>query len=159
MKLKQRPKSQPTCPLCLGDLEGKLRRCTDCATEVHKDCTDEFGKKCPTIGCGGKLKKLKHSEAGPVELKIHPGGKNPLKTQLEAGEVRWSELARREAAEREVRARQMAGRGHSAPPRFIGGRVRGPKIGPPPLILLAMTVASTAFVYILWRVITALIGG
>lgn len=62
MKLKASPRNQPTCPLCLSELAGKLRRCTGCAIETHKDCVGEFGKKCPTIGCVGRLEKLKHRE-------------------------------------------------------------------------------------------------
>jgi hypothetical protein len=69
MKFKASPRNRPTCPLCLSELAGKLRRCTGCAIETHKDCVGEFGKKCPTIGCDGRLKKLKHSEgAAPPQF-------------------------------------------------------------------------------------------
>jgi len=92
VKLKARQQPQPTCPFCLDDLEGKLRRCTDCAAEVHKECAEEFGKKCPTIACRGKLRKLKHSDPASAELKIHIGGRKKLPTQLQAGMSRFAIL-------------------------------------------------------------------
>jgi hypothetical protein len=192
VKLEARPRNRPTCPLCKDDLEGKLRRCTDCASEAHKACVDEFGKKCPTVGCGGKLKKLKHSSPGPVTLKIHPGGKHPLKTQLQAGLSRYEQMlqASREAErleelrefrserdrqraqlaarsvyerdrrdrEQEARGRQEAGRGRSAPPRFVGGRNRTSGKRAPVTALFAFAVAIVTVVYVIWRFLEALIG-
>jgi hypothetical protein len=110
MKLEASPRNRPTCPLCRSELEGKLRRCTGCAIETHKDCVGEFGKKCPTIGCDGRLKKLKHSEG-------------------------------------------------SAPPQFVGGRLREAPSRVPAQAKLGLMAFVLVAIFALWAYFSGLFSG
>jgi len=50
--------STPTCPYCWDEVEDG-RVCNQCGARAHKGCIKDMGKskKCPTVGCAGKLKK------------------------------------------------------------------------------------------------------
>jgi predicted amidophosphoribosyltransferase len=55
-----RKKGLPSCPYCWDEVTDE-RICNRCGAAAHKECVKDMGlsKKCPTAGCGGKLKKVR----------------------------------------------------------------------------------------------------
>jgi len=69
MVLTIRAREAERCALCHDALEGRHEECVVCGTRAHRSCRSELARRCPTLGCTGRLTPRARDEVVPFETR------------------------------------------------------------------------------------------